>query len=125
MKISIILNFILIISISKASSYVSSGKCIDSPVISDFNPVKYVGDWYEILRFPVTFEDGLKCVKAHYELVNETTVSVYNFAKSNKTGKNETVIGLGVIKNAQAPNHLNVYFPFLFGFPAVYELILI
>ena len=46
----------------------------NSVVIEDVSPVNefdeksYMGDWYELARYPNRFEDGCLCAKAQYEL---------------------------------------------------------
>ena len=39
---------------------------------------KYMGTWYEIARLPNSFEKGLKCVTATYELKDNGKVNVLN-----------------------------------------------
>ena len=107
-------NFIcllILISVGRVYSHISAGKCIDSPVISDFSAAKYVGDWYEVLHYPAVFEEGIRCVKAHYGILNATALSVHNDAKNNKTGANITGDGYGVIENLSTPNLISVFFP--------------
>jgi apolipoprotein D and lipocalin family protein len=39
---------------------------------------RYTGTWYEIARFPNSFERGLKCVTATYTLRNDGRITVLN-----------------------------------------------
>src|SRR5690554_2411314 len=56
-----------------------------APVIDEFEPEKYLGQWYEILRLPHRFEEGLESISAEYQLNSDQTLSVtnlgYNIAK--------------------------------------------
>jgi len=55
------------------------GKCAPVPVIDDFDPTKYVGEWYEMVRYPVPFQNKQdKCVKVTYGPRDETSITVNN-----------------------------------------------
>ena len=54
------------------------GTCGKDPIISDFDPTRYAGKWYEFERVDFIFEANLKCVSAEYGLINDTFVSVRN-----------------------------------------------
>ena len=43
-----------------------------------FEPLKYLGTWYEIKRTGLIFEFGQRCVKANYKLDSEGNVAVNN-----------------------------------------------
>ncbi len=44
----------------------------------DFEIEKYMGKWYEIMRLPNKFEEGLEDITANYQLNEDGTVSVTN-----------------------------------------------
>ena len=59
------------------------------PTISTFTPEKYTGKWYEIARFPHSFERGLVRVTAEYVLHADGKIDVVN------TGYDEELLGKG------------------------------
>lgn len=69
---------LIVMSCACANAYITSGKCVTVPALSNFDATKYAGRWYEIQRLPSSFESGLKCVTADYGILNATTVSVKN-----------------------------------------------
>ena len=54
----------------------SIGNCQSSPVLPNFEFSKYLGEWFEIERFPYIFEKDLQCVTATYSFLNETAIQV-------------------------------------------------
>lgn len=58
------------------SGCVSSTRNI--PAVTGFDVNKYTGRWYEIARFPHSFERGLTRVTAEYSLNEDDSVSVLN-----------------------------------------------
>lgn len=79
----IIVALLIIISCLKPSfEIVIPGKCHDIAAIKNFNAVRYLGYWYEIARFNYIFEDTLKCLRAEYEVLNSTAISVHNIGIS-------------------------------------------
>lgn len=67
-----------LVSAQLIEASVSPGKCLNIPVIKDFNAAAYLGTWYEIERFNYVFEDFLNCVAATYGKLNSTHISVHN-----------------------------------------------
>ena len=57
------------------------------PPVSGFNLKKYMGTWYEIARYPHSFEKGLTHVSAEYILKPDNTVEVINRGWKNGTPK--------------------------------------
>ncbi len=49
---------------------------------SDFDPQRYVGVWYEIARYPVSFQEGCTATTAEYGLLDSDTVSVLNMCRT-------------------------------------------
>merc|ERR1711973_689895 len=61
------------------AKYSFGGKCPKVPVIQDFDLARYAGVWYEINRYPNSFQDkNGKCVTATYGAIDDVTVSVNN-----------------------------------------------
>ncbi|MEH0155267.1 lipocalin family protein [Limibacter armeniacum] len=48
------------------------------PTVAKVDLQKYIGRWYEIARFPNSFEKELKCVTATYAIKNDGKISVTN-----------------------------------------------
>lgn len=47
-------------------------------VVSKLDVQKYTGVWFEYARFPVFFQRGCTDTTAEYQIIDETTLSVYN-----------------------------------------------
>ena len=54
---------------------------------------RYMGKWYEIVRLPNSFEDGLKCITAEYRLKENGKVEVRNAGTDIENGRRESSIG--------------------------------
>jgi apolipoprotein D and lipocalin family protein len=71
----------------------------------------YLGTWYEISRFPNSFEKGLKCVTATYTLRKDGRITVLN--KGHKD-KNPEVVkqakGVAWVPDLNSPSKLKVRF---------------
>lgn len=67
-----------LVSVQFIDASISPGKCVNIPVIKEFNAAAYLGKWYEIERFNYIFEDFLNCVAATYGSINSTHISVHN-----------------------------------------------
>ena len=77
---------------------------------------RYMGTWYEIARFPHSFEKGLVGVTANYTLKNNGKVEVLNQGyKDSLTGKLKRAKGFAKIPKADEPGRLMVYFFWPFG----------
>jgi apolipoprotein D and lipocalin family protein len=72
---------------------------------------RYTGTWYEIARFPNSFEKGLKCVTATYTLRDDGRITVLN--KGHKV-ENPSVVkqsqGVAWIPDKTYPAKLKVRF---------------
>ena len=62
-----------------------------------------MGTWYEIKRFPVFYEYGMKCVKADYGSINSTMITVKNSGVKS-SGAANSVEGTAYIPDSRAPN---------------------
>ncbi len=77
---------------------------------------RYMGTWYEIARFPHSFEKGLVGVTATYTLKKNGKVEVLNQGfKDSLTGKLKRVKGFAKIPDPTIPGRLMVYFFWPFG----------
>lgn len=50
-----------------------------------FDPVRYQGTWYEVARFPVSFQEGCEGVTATYGLRPDGALSVVNTCRDGST----------------------------------------
>lgn len=64
-----------------------------APVVTEFDAGKYLGKWYEIVRLPHSFEDGLEAVTAEYRQNADGTIEVTNRGYEVAKGKWNTAIG--------------------------------
>jgi len=72
---------------------------------------QYKGTWYEIARLPNTFEDGLNCVTANYELLENGKIRVIN--RGHRIGNPDKVKeakGIAWVPDSQYPGRLKVRF---------------
>lgn len=54
------------------------GQHMELSVVQDIDIERYLGKWYEIARFPHSFEKKLKCVTAEYAFKKNGKISVLN-----------------------------------------------
>lgn len=84
------------------------GQCdLSIPAVANFDPVRYMGLWYNIELYPAIFQDGT-CGNANYELV-DGTVDVFNTQVVNETL--DTIRGIAVIATDDGTGKLRVSFP--------------
>ncbi len=84
--------------------------------VKDVNIEKYMGTWYEIARFPHSFERDLVGVTASYRLKKNGNVAVVNQGyKHTLDGKKKQTKAFAKIPNAEEPGRLKVYFFWPFG----------
>ncbi|XP_002740543.2 apolipoprotein D-like [Saccoglossus kowalevskii] len=89
---------------------ISRGPCPAVVVQPDFNVDKYTGWWYEIERFPASFETGLKCNNAKYWLKQDGTIGVINIETDIVTGEQTSVEGDTWVPDPNVPAKLKVKF---------------
>ena len=68
--------------------------------VSNFQPEKYMGLWYEIVRLPHYFERDLDHVRAEYVLKPDGMIQVVNSGRKN--GKIRRIVGKAKLKNPDA-----------------------
>jgi len=77
---------------------------------------RYMGTWYEIGRFPHSFEKDLVGVTATYKLKKNGKVEVLNQGyKNSLDGKLKRAKGFAKVPNPNEPGRLKVYFFWPFG----------
>jgi len=57
------------------------GGCPKVTFQQSFDIQAYLGDWYEIEKFPAIFEFGQTCAKAHYDLMDDGHLNITNTGK--------------------------------------------
>ena len=95
MKKEIAAGFIALVSGIVLSGCTSS--TADIAAVTDFQPGKYMGVWYEIVRLPHYFERGLDHVQAEYSLKPDGMIQVVNSGQRN--GEKRRIIGNAKLKN--------------------------
>ncbi|MGI9526078.1 MAG: lipocalin family protein [Weeksellaceae bacterium] len=97
--------------------------------VDELNKEKYLGTWYEIQRFPHSFEKDLQCVSATYSLKEDGEIKVVNRGYDGEKWKD--IEGKAWTPEAEKPGELKVEFfwPFSGDYyiietdPATYSLV--
>lgn len=72
----------------------------DIAAVTDFQPEKYMGVWYEIVRLPHYFERGLDYVQAEYTLKPDGMIQVVN--RGQRNGEKSRIVGKAKLKDPKA-----------------------
>lgn len=100
----------------------SKQSVIDKTTIKELDLERYMGTWYEIARFPHSFEKDLVGVTASYHLRDDGKIDVINAGyKHTLNGPYEEAKGKAKMPNPEKPGELRVAF-FLF-FYADYNIL--
>ena len=95
---------------------------IDTTTEKDVDIGRYLGKWYEIARFPNSFEKGLVGVTAEYSYRKDGKIRVVNSGyKDSLDGKRSRIEGKAKIPDKDEPGKLKVSF-FLFFYSDYYIL---
>lgn len=78
--------------------------------VKNFSLEKYLGTWYEIVRMPVVFENGLTKVTATYSLGDNGKVIVLNRGIKEKNNKVSIARGKAKFAAEKTTGHLKVSF---------------
>jgi lipocalin len=97
---------------------------IDNSTVPELDLERYLGTWYEIARFPHSFEKNLVGVTANYSLKDNGRIKVVNQGyKNTLDGKLKRSVGKAYIPSPENPAHLKVsFFLFFYGDYFVMEL---
>ena len=86
----------------------------ERPYIKNFDLNRYLGTWYEIARFPHSFENDLVGVTATYSLLPDGKIKVVNAGfKGSLDGERDVATGKAKPAGNPTDGHLKVSF-FLF-----------
>lgn len=108
-KWAIIFSLILMVSCGMKES--TAGELRQT--VKPFDLQRYLGKWYEVARFDVSFERGLEYVTAEYSLKPDGMVKVLN-SGTNEKGVRKEAIGKAKIPDKNNPSHLKVSFFWFF-----------
>ena len=112
-KISIvisILSIILLFTYCKTNDHM-----INSETVKEFDIEKYLGTWYEIARYPHSFEKDLTGVTAIYSWRKDGKIKVVNKGyKNSLEGKEDIATGKAKIPDLNEPAKLKVSFFWIF-----------
>ena len=97
---------------------------INTETVKELDLDRYMGTWYEIARFPHSFEKGLVGVTATYSKRDDGKIKVINKGyKNSLDGKLKIAEGKAKIPNVNEPAKLKVsFFWFFYGDYFVMEL---
>lgn len=88
---------------------------IDQTTVKELDLNRYLGTWYEIARFPHSFEKGLVGVTANYSLRADGKIRVINKGYENSlNGKLSVAEGKAKIPDKADPGKLKVSFFWIF-----------
>ena len=96
----------------------------DTTTVKDLDIERYLGTWYEIARFPHSFEKGLAGVTASYSLRDDGKIRVINQGyRGSLEGRLSRAEGKAKIPDPANPARLKVsFFLFFYGDYYVLEL---
>jgi len=102
----------------------TNNQIMNTETVQHFELERYLGKWYEIARFPHSFEKNLVGVTATYSLRKDGKIKVVNQGyKFTLDGKQKTAIGKAYIPNSDHPGRLKVsFFLFFYGDYFIMEL---
>jgi lipocalin len=88
---------------------------VNNQTVKQLEIEKFLGQWYEIARFPHSFEKNLVGVTANYSINNDGKIKVINQGyKDSLHGKIKTAVGKAKIPNPELPGNLKVSFFWIF-----------
>ncbi|XP_043223483.1 apolipoprotein D-like [Amphibalanus amphitrite] len=94
--------------------------CPDIPSLEVFDAAQYVGQWYEIQKYPLIGELGETCVQANYTAQADGSVRLENRGKK-PDGSIDSIQGTARAEDPEHPASLSVYFDE--GFRGEYNVI--
>lgn len=87
-------------------------------MMAEIKPVeikRFLGEWYEIARYPHRFEKGLSHVTATYSLLPSGKIEVVNKGfEGGKTGTLKKAVGKAKLASDDGKGHLRVSFFWIF-----------
>jgi len=109
-RLLLILSLLFVFSCTKSNS-----QMIDKTTVKELDLNRYLGTWYEIARFPHSFEKNLVGVTATYNLREDGKIKVLNEGYKNAlNGERSKAVGKAKIPNKLEPGKLKVSFFWIF-----------
>ena len=109
-RLLLILSLLFVMSCTKSNS-----QMIDKTTVKALDLNRYLGTWYEIARFPHSFEKNLVGVTATYSLRGDGKIEVLNQGyKNTLNGERSKAVGKAKIPNKLEPGKLKVSFFWIF-----------
>jgi len=110
------IRLLLIFSVLFVSSCTNTkSQMIDKTTVKELDLTRYLGTWYEIARFPHSFEKNLVGVTATYRLRDDGKIQVLNQGyKNTLEGERSKAVGKAKIPNKLEPGKLKVSFFWIF-----------
>ncbi len=91
------------------------GEKLDTSVVNRVDLNRFIGKWYEIARFPHSFEKDLVGVTATYSFRKDGKIRVLNQGfKNSLDGKLKRAVGKAKVPNQDEPGKLKVSFFWFF-----------
>ena len=102
----------------------TNSQMIDKTTVKELDLNRYLGTWYEIARFPHSFEKDLVGVTATYSLRPDGKIEVLNQGyKHSLNGEKSSIVGKAKIPDILQPGKLKVsFFWFFYADYYVFEL---
>ena len=93
----------------------TNSQMIDQTTVKELDINRYLGTWYEIARFPHSFEKNLVGVTATYSLRSDGKIEVVNQGfKNTLDGERSKAVGKAKIPDKLEPGKLKVAFFWIF-----------
>ncbi len=109
-RLFLIISFLFSISCTNTNS-----QMLDKTTVKSLDLNRYLGIWYEIARFPHSFEKNLVGVTATYSLRDDGIIKVLNQGyKNTLDGKLSKAVGKAKIPDPSKPANLKVSFFWIF-----------
>lgn len=109
-RLLLIFSFLFSLSCTKTNS-----QMIDTSTVKELDLNRYLGTWYEIARFPHSFEKNLVGVTATYSMRDDGKIKVVNQGyKNTLDGELSVAEGKAKIPDKSEPGKLKVSFFWIF-----------
>ena len=109
-RVLLIISVLFLFSCTKSNS-----QMIDQTTVKALDLNRYLGTWYEIARFPHSFEKNLVGVTATYSLREDGKIEVLNQGfKNTLNGEQSKAVGKAKIPDKREPGKLKVSFFWIF-----------
>ena len=109
-RVFLIISVLFLLSCTKSNS-----QMINQTTVKALDLNRYLGTWYEIARFPHSFEKNLVGVTATYSLRGDGKIEVLNQGyKNTLNGEQSKAVGKAKIPDKREPGKLKVSFFWIF-----------